>query len=68
MRRPSDSIHLPDLEAILPGITSKVRFVDAPIVEISSREIRQRVAEGRPFRYYLPPAVYGYIMEHNLYH
>jgi len=68
MRRPSDSIHLPDLEAILPGITSKVRFVDAPIVEISSREIRQRVAEGRPFRYYLPPAVYGYILEHNLYH
>jgi len=68
MRRPSDSIHLPDLEAILPGITSKVRFVDAPIVEISSREIRQRVAEGRPFCYYLPPAVYGYILEHNLYH
>jgi nicotinate-nucleotide adenylyltransferase len=68
MRRPSDSIHLPNLEAILPGITSKVRFVDAPIVEISSREIRQRVAEGRPFRYYLPPAVYGYILEHNLYH
>jgi nicotinate-nucleotide adenylyltransferase len=68
MRRPSDSIHLPDLEAILPGITSKVRFVDAPLLEISSREIRQRVAEGRPFRYYLPPAVYGYILEHNLYH
>jgi nicotinate-nucleotide adenylyltransferase len=68
MRRPSDSIHLPDLEAILPGITSKVRFVDALLLEISSREIRQRVAEGRPFRYYLPPAVYGYILEHNLYH
>jgi len=68
MRRPGDSIHLPALEAILSGITHKIRFVDAPLVEISSREIRQRVAEGRPFRYLLPPAVYDYILEHNLYH
>ena len=68
MRRPGDAIHLPDLEALLPGITHKVRFVDAPLVEISSREIRQRVAEGSPFRYFLPAAVYDYILEHNLYH
>ena len=68
MHRPGDSIHLPALEAILPGITRKVRFVDAPLVDISSHEIRQRVADGRPFRYLLPPAVYDYILEHDLYH
>lgn len=67
MRRPGDSIDLPALEAILPGITSKVRFVEAPLLEIASHEIRQRVAEGRPFRYYLLPSVYEYILEHNLY-
>lgn len=68
MRRPGASIDLPALEAILPGITSKVRFVEAPLLEIASHEIRQRVAEGRPFRYYLLPSVYEYILEHNLYH
>jgi len=68
MRRPAASIHLPDLEAVLPGITRKVRLLDAPLVDISSREIRQRVAKGRPFRYFLPPPVYEYILEHSLYH
>ncbi|MDP2975661.1 MAG: nicotinate-nucleotide adenylyltransferase [Anaerolineales bacterium] len=67
MRRPGDNIDLPALEAILPGITSKVRFVEAPLLEIASHEIRQRIAEGHPFRYYLPPAVYRYIVRHQLY-
>jgi nicotinate-nucleotide adenylyltransferase len=67
MRRPGESIYLPDLEEILPGLTQKVRFVDAPLVNISSRQIRQRAAEGRPFRYFLHPAVYGYILEHDIY-
>jgi len=67
MRRPGDNIDLPALEAILPGITSKVRFVEAPLLEIASHEIRQRIAEGHPFRYYLPSSVYEYILEHNLY-
>ncbi|MDO9129181.1 MAG: nicotinate-nucleotide adenylyltransferase [Anaerolineales bacterium] len=67
MRRPGDNIDLPALEAILPGITSKVRFLEAPLLDISSRQIRQRIAEGHPFRYYLPPAVYRYIVRHQLY-
>jgi nicotinate-nucleotide adenylyltransferase len=41
--------------------------VDAPLLDISAREIRERVAEGRPIRYFLPTAVYDYILEHNLY-
>ncbi len=67
MHRPGDAIDLPALESILPGITSKVRFVEAPLLDISSRQIRQLIAEGHPFRYYLPPSVYEYILEHNLY-
>jgi nicotinate-nucleotide adenylyltransferase len=67
MRRPGDSIDLPALEKILPGLTAKVRYVDAPLLDISAHEIRQRVSDGRPFRYFLPPAVYHYIEEHNLY-
>ncbi len=67
MRRPGDSIDLPALEKIVPGLTSKIRYVDAPLLDIAAHEIRQRVADGRPFRYFLPPAVYDYIVEHNLY-
>jgi nicotinate-nucleotide adenylyltransferase len=67
MRRPGDSIDLPGLEKTIPGLTAKVRYVDAPLLDIAAHEIRQRVADGRPFRYFLPPAVYAYIVEHNLY-
>jgi nicotinate-nucleotide adenylyltransferase len=67
LRRPGDSIDLTQLEKQIPGITAKVRFVDAPLLEIASREIRQRVAEGLPFRYYLLPSVYQYIVTHKLY-
>ncbi|MGC8855434.1 MAG: nicotinate-nucleotide adenylyltransferase [Anaerolineae bacterium] len=67
MRRPGALTDLDALEASLPGIRSKIRFVEAPLLEIASREIRRRIAQGLPFRYYLPPAVYQYIVEHQLY-
>ena len=67
MRRPGNSIELPALEAQIPGLTAKVRFVDAPLLEIASRGIRQRVLNRLPFRYYLLPSVYQYVIAHGLY-
>ena len=67
MRRPGDAIHLSSLEQQIPGLTTKVRFVDAPLLEIASHEIRKRASEGQPFRYYVPAAVYEYIIEKGLY-
>jgi nicotinate-nucleotide adenylyltransferase len=67
MRRPGDSIDLSQLEKQIPGITAKVHFVDAPLLEIASHEIRQRAMKGLPFRYYLLPSVYEYILAHKLY-
>jgi len=67
MRRPGDSINLPALEKNIPGLTNKVRYVDAPLLDIAAHEIRLRIADGRPFRYFLPPKVFNYIVEHNLY-
>ncbi len=67
MRRPDDSIDLSALENQFPGITAKVKFIDAPLLEIASREIRWRASKGLPFRYYLPPMVYEYIIKNNLY-
>ena len=68
MRRPGESANLEALERELPGISSKVHYVDAPLLEIASREIRSRIADGRPYRYYLPDPVYHYINQHQLYH
>ena len=67
MRRPGDSIDMDKLDAKIPGLKTKVKFVEAPLLEIASSEIRRRAARGLQFRYYLLPAVYQYIQEHNLY-
>jgi nicotinate-nucleotide adenylyltransferase len=67
MRRPVDAIDLPALEKNVPGLTAKVRFVDAPQLDIAAHEIRERIAEGRTFRYFLPAGVYEYIVGHRLY-
>jgi nicotinate-nucleotide adenylyltransferase len=67
MRRPGTVVDLSALEKILPGLTAKIRFVDAPLFDIAAHDIRARIADGRPFRYFLPPAVYEYIIEHGLY-
>lgn len=67
MRRPGDQVDLENLDKLLPGILEKISFVEAPLLEISSSEIRSRVSQGRPFRYYLPPAVYAIIQDRKIY-
>jgi nicotinate-nucleotide adenylyltransferase len=67
MHRPGAAFDLPELEKILPGLTFKVRFAEAPLIDISACDIRKRVAEWRPFRYFLSPEVYTYISDHALY-
>ena len=67
MRRPQDELHLAPIEKAFPGITEKIRFVEAPLLEIASSQIRRRVREGRPFCFYLPEPVRRVIAERGLY-
>lgn len=67
MRRPGDSFNMPAIEAQIPGLTDKVSFIDALLLNLSSREIRRRIAEGDEFRYYVHPFVYEYIKSNHLY-
>lgn len=67
MRRLGHKINWQNLEKYIPGISAKVSFVDAPLLEISSSEIRKRVAERCTYRYYVPLEVYKVITETGLY-
>ena len=67
MRRPGDQIDDSTLKGDLPGLIEKIRFIEAPLLEISASEIRRRVSEGRPYRYYLPASVFEYIQQNHLY-
>jgi nicotinate-nucleotide adenylyltransferase len=67
MHRVGEKINLDLLESVLPGISLKVEFIEAPILEISSKKIRQLVSQGKPYRYYLLPNVYEIIQTSRLY-
>jgi nicotinate-nucleotide adenylyltransferase len=67
MERPHSPPDLNELERKIPGIGKKLRFVNAPLLEISSSEIRKRARAGKSFRYYLTETVYQYIVEQKLY-
>ena len=45
----------------------RVTFFDMPRIDVTSSDIRRRVAEGRPIRYLVPDAVAEAIAERNLY-
>lgn len=54
-------------ENALRGVSERVAWIDMPRIEISSTELRRRVAEGRGARYLVPDAVAAYIEERGLY-
>ncbi len=68
MRRPN--VAPPDLAALerdLPGITARVEWVDAPLIDIAASDLARRITAGHSVRYQLPDAVLAYITEHGLY-
>jgi nicotinate-nucleotide adenylyltransferase len=67
MRRPSSKTDLSALEGLLPGISQRVQFIQAPLIEVSSSDIRERIDSGRTYRYFLPQPVYQIITESCMY-
>lgn len=51
----------------LPVGELRLSLVDCPLIDIASREIRQRVSAGRSIRFMVPRAVEEFIRERNLY-
>jgi nicotinate-nucleotide adenylyltransferase len=50
----------------LPGARA-VRYLDMPLMQVSSSAIRRRVREGTPIRYLVPDKVAEYISANDLY-
>jgi nicotinate-nucleotide adenylyltransferase len=65
--RPGSPLDLPRLGKSLPGLSRRVRIIQAPLLEISGTDLRQRVREGRSIKYYLPDEVEAHILRHGLY-
>jgi len=67
MQRPDHPLDLPALERVIPGLSAKVRAFPAPLVEVSGRDLRARVASGRSIRYLVPDGVRRIIDADRLY-
>jgi nicotinate-nucleotide adenylyltransferase len=67
MKRPGISPDLDVLDAQLQGLKQKTHLLQAPTVDISSKEIRRRVRSNLPFQYLLPHGVAEFIESINLY-
>ena len=48
-------------------LKERVQLIDAPIIELSSTEIRERLAKGLSVRYYVPDEVLAFIERKQLY-
>ena len=67
MCRPGSKLKENEIDALPPSIKNKVRLIDSPIMDISASQIRNRIIENKPYRYYVPPSVYKIIEDRNLY-
>ena len=66
-RTSSNPPNLESLEASVPGIKQSTVLLDMKPVDISSTDIRMRVAKGLPINGLVPDQVEKYIREHKLY-
>jgi nicotinate-nucleotide adenylyltransferase len=67
MRRPGAAADLAALEMALPGITGRVRFIDSPLLDISSTDIRARARRGEDIHPFVPNPVREIIQRERRY-
>ena len=66
-RPPFNSPDLETLEASIPGISQRVILLDMPPIDVSSSDVRKRVAGGLSIEGLVPAEVERYIREQELY-
>ena len=67
-RRPGyNELELGWVESELPGILKSIKWLKAPIMDISATELRRRATRGGSLRYLVPEAVREYIEKEGIY-
>lgn len=66
-RRGWEAVDLGWIEAAVPEAAGRVQLLPIPGLDISSTDLRERIAAGRPIRYLVPDGVIGYIEQQGLY-
>jgi len=56
----ADSLRIPENDV-------RLQLIESPLIDIASRDLRARVAEGRSIRYLVPRSIEEYIREKRLY-
>jgi nicotinate-nucleotide adenylyltransferase len=62
-----DVVDLDQLNHLVPGAAERVHILRIPGLDISSTDLRGRIADGRPIRYLIPDPVIAYIEAHGLF-
>ena len=65
--RPNVDVDLEGVVRAVPQLAGRVHCVPMPQLDIASRDLRARVAAGRPIAYQVPRAVEEYIAAQGLY-
>ena len=66
-RSANSQAQVEDVKAVVPGLREKLRVLEGSVIEVSSTEIRRRIAVGGSVRYMVPPEVSELIARHGLY-
>lgn len=67
MQRPGSEVNLDVVEQAIPGLSESLAFFAAPLIEISSTNLRARLMAGQSVRYLVLPEVEAYIRANNVY-
>lgn len=65
--RPNSRVNMQHLYSILPRLQDRLTLLEGPRLDISSTELRARVAAGKSVRYLTPDLVVDYIRDYDLY-
>ncbi|HET9222236.1 MAG TPA: nicotinate-nucleotide adenylyltransferase [Roseiflexaceae bacterium] len=65
--RPGFALDRTALTHDLPGLEARLTLLEGPGLDVSSSELRRRVAAGQPIRYQTPEPVVQYIAQQRLY-
>ncbi len=67
VHRPGYQPDVMALERVIPGLSHRLNWVEAPLINLSASTIRERVRAGQSIRYQVVEAVREYIEQHKLF-